>query len=216
MGEVEEGDWDVAEPMSAPAASAPAEPVSAPAAPVSAPVPAIAASASGVALAESAPAASGLAPDEPAAPCHRQTRRPGGKCAATSMEELRAQKGRQEWSSDYTPPGIKHSKNEDQGHFALGTLNLGDLKVARELRNQNICCSPCTILCIQEATLSTQRAVLNAASNADRHTYSGWRLQEFADPAFASELSTHQQQCVAAGSDSALAGDGGLLTIAQA
>ena len=171
MGEVEDADWDVAEPMSAPAASAPAEPVSAPAAPVSAPaapVPAIAASASGLALAESAPAASGLAPDEPAAPCHRQTRRPGGKCAAKGMEELRAQKGREEWSSDYTPPGIKHSKNEDQGHFVLGTLNLGDLKVARELRNQNICCSPCTILCIQEATLSTQRAVLNAASNADR------------------------------------------------
>ena len=49
-----------------------------------------------------------------------------------------------------------------------------------------------------------------------RHSYSGWMLQEFADPTFASKLSTHQQQLMTAGNDSALAGDGGLLIIAQA
>ena len=140
MGEEQEGDWSPAEPVSAPAASA-SEPVS-------------------------APAASGLAPDETATPWHRQTRRAGGQCAAQNMEELRAQKGRAEWSSDYTPPGFKHLKTDDQGHFALGIVNLGDMKTARDLRNQNICLSPCTILCIQEATLSTQKAVVNAASNA--------------------------------------------------
>ena len=200
MGEEQEGDWSPAEPVSAPAASA-SEPVSAPAASASEPV--------------SAPAASGLAPDETATPWHRQTRRAGGQCAAQNMEERRAQKGRAEWSSDYTPPGFKHFKTDDQGHFALGTVNLGDMKTARDLRNQNICLSPCTILCIQEATLSTQKAVVNAASNAVRHSYSGWMLQEFADPTFASKLSTHQQ-LMTAGNDSALAGDGGLLTIAQA
>jgi hypothetical protein len=167
----------------------------------------------------SALAASGSVPDVSALAApgrHRHVLRPGGKCRAKTLEEARLQKGREEWSSSFSAPGFKHTQNDDEGHFTLGTTNPGDKKDQREVRDENISMSPCTILCIQEANLAQQRALMNEASSADRSTYSGWKLQEFADDSFATKLCQHQQDLMAAGRDSALAGDGGLLTIAQA
>lgn len=141
---------------------------------------------------------------------------PGPTSAAQSLDDIARvrQRRARSPSHQYERPGRTNLATGDSGHFSIGTINQGDLKAERHIRDLNMVLSPVTILLVQEATLRTQLALEEATGVTTGH-YAGWTLQVPADGT-ETDRTPHQQGLWESNADSALAGDGGLLTVAQA
>ena len=147
--------------------------------------------------------------------CHRQNLRLNGKCGATSLRDAVKARGRVSWTNRPQLPGYTNPETGDNGSICLATVNAGDKAEAREHRDNNLSSFPATILCIQEASLGQERALLNGEVT-EQTAYRGWRLQTFKSSTCETPRCRHQQVRWLAKADDAEAGDGGLLTAVKA
>ena len=77
---------------------------------------------------------------------HAQQRRPGGRCMAGSLEDRQVECI--EGPADQLVECLETGSTK--GHFTLGSVNKGDLKIERALRDENILSLPCIVVFLQD------------------------------------------------------------------